>query len=301
MLNIKPIFIVGFARGGSNILLNILRSHPDVGHWAGEINRVFKGRPIDPPQVRFRTRLRYLPILLAERREIFYAGSWTDRRPFTSFTKKRIDEVLYSGRFKYHQPGANLSDFEDRRYSLEQIRRLRLTTKFLNGLLFLPCNFAEMYPDATYIALVRNGFAVCEGHIRRGRYSPSEIAHFYNIGCQRMIDDSRRVSNYHIFRFEDLISNPSELIKQIYLAADLDIEAVKRLRLQRKPTITAEGKHSFELIKGTHKESVWYALGEVHQYFDPNVNKNQIDRLSEEDKGVIKESSFKSLQYFDYI
>ena len=48
MFNQKPIFIVAFARGGSNILLNLLRSHPEVCSPRGETHEVFRGKGDDP-------------------------------------------------------------------------------------------------------------------------------------------------------------------------------------------------------------------------------------------------------------
>ena len=44
MLNKRPIFIIGFARGGTNIILNLLRSHPDVCSPRGETDQVFRGK-----------------------------------------------------------------------------------------------------------------------------------------------------------------------------------------------------------------------------------------------------------------
>ena len=40
----KPIFIVAFARGGSGILLNVLRSHPLVCSPTGELQEVIYGK-----------------------------------------------------------------------------------------------------------------------------------------------------------------------------------------------------------------------------------------------------------------
>lgn len=46
MLNKKPLFINAFARGGSNILMNLLMSHPGVCVSNGETHKVFKGQRI---------------------------------------------------------------------------------------------------------------------------------------------------------------------------------------------------------------------------------------------------------------
>jgi len=52
MLNVKPIFIVGFQRGGTGILMNLLLSHPNVCTPRGETHQVFRGArnllPVEP-------------------------------------------------------------------------------------------------------------------------------------------------------------------------------------------------------------------------------------------------------------
>ena len=230
MLNTHPIFLVGFARGGTNIVLNFLRSHPDVCCPRGELTQVFKGQRSEPYHTRFVKLLRYSPILVAEKRDIFGAWLWEDRPAFSSFTKNRIDNILYHERFGALLPSENLYRYENIKYTFEQLAQARLFCKNLNGLIFISRNLAEMYSDATFIGLVRNGFAVCEGHIRRRRYSANEIAMYYQRGCQRLIEDSQRIKNFHIFRFEDVIEHPVELLKKIYMVSELELQKVNKLK-----------------------------------------------------------------------
>ena len=42
------------------------------------------------------------------------------------------------------------------------------------GTVFATDLLAKMYPDATFIALIRNGLAICEGFTRRGEYSAAD-------------------------------------------------------------------------------------------------------------------------------
>ena len=71
MKNKAPIFINSFARGGSSILLNIIRSHPDVCYPQGETHQIFRGRKGESFFLRLYKRFRYLPILVAFKRDIF--------------------------------------------------------------------------------------------------------------------------------------------------------------------------------------------------------------------------------------
>ena len=47
MMNKQPLFINAFARGGSNIIMNLLLSHPNVCISSGETHKVFKGTKWD--------------------------------------------------------------------------------------------------------------------------------------------------------------------------------------------------------------------------------------------------------------
>ena len=158
-----------------------------------------------------------------------------------------------------------------------------------------------MYPDATYIGFVRNGLAVCEGHIRRGRYTASEIAKYYEMACQRLIEDSQQMENFHLFRFEDIITKPVEYLERLYLAAGLDPSVVRKVRLQFKPVITEKGTPSFEASQRMPKGHAWYELDDMHKHFDVNVNDNQIAKLDEESLMTIKKYCRPSLEYFEYI
>jgi hypothetical protein len=44
MKNESPVFVCGFERGGTNILMNLLLSHPSLCKPTGETAQVFRGR-----------------------------------------------------------------------------------------------------------------------------------------------------------------------------------------------------------------------------------------------------------------
>ncbi len=104
MLNKKAIFIVSFAYGGSNILLNLLRSHPDVCSPRGEFNEVFKGKRDEPFSTRLAKKLRYFPCVIAEGRDIFGFNDWTPRRPFSPLTQRVVDRILFDEKLRAVDP-----------------------------------------------------------------------------------------------------------------------------------------------------------------------------------------------------
>jgi hypothetical protein len=64
--------------------------------------------------------------------------------------------------------------------------------------------------------------------------------------------------------------------------------------------VTNDGKH--EHIHGVNrKQVIWYDLENFYLHLQKDVTTNQIKRLTEDQKEVIKQYAFNSLNYFDYI
>ena len=116
----------------------------------------------------------------------------------------------------------------------------------------------------------------------------------------RLISDSSKIPNFSIFRFEDVLDNPEDTLRQIYQAAGLDIMKVERIRLQSKPVIDSGGTHSFSLSKKALKDMFWYRLDGMGAHFQADVNENQIRNLDSGAKKTIERYSAKALEYFGY-
>ena len=56
---------------------------------------------------------------------------------------------------------------QDIKYTKSEIEMSRLVIKNNNGLVYCTELFFDMYPDATFIALIRNPIALYESHKRR--------------------------------------------------------------------------------------------------------------------------------------
>jgi len=161
MLNKRPIFIVAISRGGSSILLNILRSHPDVCSPRGETNEVFHGQPEESLGTRLNKLLHYLPVLIMQQEDLVSMRKFQPRKPLKNMSKIMIDRIFYREKMKAIGKTQNYFKSEAIRYTLEEIRMSRLLCKNLDALAYLTDIFFEMYPDATFFSLIRNGFAIC--------------------------------------------------------------------------------------------------------------------------------------------
>ena len=107
MRNRRPIFLVGLSRAGTNLVLNLLRSHPEVCSPRGETHEVFRGKPTEPRGARAAKRLRALPIRLLQGRDPFHAGDWTPRRPWHPLTCRTVDRVLFGEKLRARDDSQN--------------------------------------------------------------------------------------------------------------------------------------------------------------------------------------------------
>jgi len=282
MLNHKPIFINALARGGSNIIMNLLLSHPNVCISSGETHKVFKGTKWDSFFYRFKKRILYdLPIRFYTGQDIFGINWLEPRKPVPSMIQHYIDRILYYGRFKASIDTHNKYKYENVPYTAEELSECRLLTKGLNGVVFTVDMFNEMYPDAVFFGLIRNGLAICEGYIRRG-FAVENIANIYKLVVKKMLDASIRVPNYFLVRYEDMVSDPLLFMQKIYKYADLDINLLRKARIQSKAIMNTNGNR--QIIRGQNRQLFWYELEELHHYIRKDINENQIRQLNVKDK-----------------
>lgn len=309
MLNKRPIFIVGFAHGGTNILLNLLRSHPGVCSPRGETQEVFRGKSRESVRIRAAKLVRYLPVLLIERRDVFSIRNFEPRPALSPWTRSWVDRTLHFEKLKALDPDQNLFKSENETYTAGEIRSSRILCKNIDGLIFLSREFSSMYRDATFFALVRDGLALCEGHIRRGAEAES-AARNYEKGCQRMLEDSKIIENYHIIRYEELVGAPRETFAAICDLAGLDIGKCKKIRMQHKPVIDTRGEHTSPLDSSgdgvderdwRYRQLHWYDLDRLGELLRTDLDANQRKRLSDRERGIIERECGASLRAFGYL
>ena len=282
------------------MLVNLLISHPDVCISDGEIHKVFKGtaRTDNKWSTRRKKLTRDYPIRLLTGQNIFRAGLLEDRKNISPILKRYIDFILYHGRFRCLLETHNLYKAEGEEYTKSELSNCRLLTKGVNGLVFTADIFAQMYPDANHFALVRNGLAICEGRLRRGNLSASELARHYKIIVNRMLINQERIPNFHIVKYEDMVSNPLEFIRTIYTKADINFDDLRKVRLESKPVMDQHGTH--QLNKGYDHQLFWYPLEELHQHIRTDINKNQINQLKQADKDDFLATAGQTMEKLGY-
>ena len=295
MLNRAPIFVNGFQRGGTNILINLLVSHPDVCLINGETHEVFYGDSTHRLTT-WGSRFFHLPVVLAARRHEFWPYRFYPRQRLPQLLLCYLDLVFFWSKLRHRN-----NRFRDdvTHNSLRDIAQARMLAKNVNGNVLAASIFAEMYPDATFIGLVRHGLALCESLMRR-QWSAERVATVYECVCKQMIQDSKCIDNYKIFRFEDLVTNPRASLDLIYAHAGLDSCVMKKVRLQAKATMDTDGIHRHTANTRQDRQINWFDMAHIQDYFRPDVNDIQIAQISDADKAIFLQIAQPSMTYFGY-
>jgi hypothetical protein len=296
MLNKAPIFVNGFKYGGTNLIMNLLASHPDVCWLSGETQFVFNGRRhrLD----RWLRRLFYLPIRISPGDHLLHRTKDIDaQRRVPRFMMPYVDLFFFADKMTTQN---NRFKQENVRYVLKELKNCRFLAKNVNGLVLASDIFSEMYPDATFIALVRNGLALCEGFMRRG-WSAQEVGRMYETVCQKMLHDSRAMPNYRIVRFEEMVSDPVGFMKKIYSFAGLDADRVEKVRLQAKRSMNKDGTRNYTFGGSKDRETHWFSIEELGSNVRNDVNANQIARLNAADRETFLKQAGNSMEILGYL
>ena len=269
-LNQHPIFINAFSRGGSNILWNMLLTHPDVCSPIVETLDIFR--------IGQHGRWSGYKAAWLTRQPLFFAQkNLSERRPISHKAQAYIDETLYAWKLKTYSDEEMCFKRENETYTIDEVKQARLVAKNNNGLAFLSDPFLDIYPGATFFGLVRHPLALYESYKRRKFItSMDDFITFYRTISERMISDSERIGRYYLVRFEDILSNFKPTLERLYAQAELDMNAVEKVRFKAKRHYQNDGSRSSDYTIGTH---YWMSFAEAEDFLEEGINTYQIQRL----------------------
>lgn len=275
--------------------MNMLGSHPDLCLLSGETQEVFRGNKRRKCEQRVR-RLFDVPLRSASKPYLLELDCIDRRHDISERLRQYIDLVFYVDKLISRK---NVYKSEDVKYTLAEKIKTPFLVSNMNGNVLATDVFSAMYPDATFIAIVRNGLAICEGHIRRN-HSAKAFGQMYEAVCQKMIHDSQAIPRYHLVRFEDMISNPIAFMEKIYSYAGLDMHKVLKVRLRAKASMGKDGIRSHTFGGRKDWEYAWFHVSDIKNILRGDVNENQINRLSEKDKIIFLNQTRESMKSLGY-
>jgi len=295
MKNKKVIVINGFQRGGTNIVYNIFQSHPMVCSPNDlETGQIISQNYRIPNQKKIgyfikRLKLRLYSLL-------------NTKIVLNSFLVKifgiLIDELFYKYKLKNYNSRYNRFKYENVPYTLEEVKNCVLCLKSVHNDIRLTNFLSRFYGNIYFIGLIRNGYALCEGWIRRGKNAQIG-GNRYREFCEMMIKDSKKFKNYKLLKFEDILKDPFDTAKELYEFTHLEPISLNKVRFKSKKVITENGIHKIKYGKLDSK--YWFDRENIYSLFDPDINKIQIERLSELDKRNFEKEAKSILEYFNYL
>ncbi len=294
MRNNKVIIINGFQRGGTNILYNIFQSHPSVC----SVNDLEAGEILSQNyRIRSYTKIGYL----IKRLKLVLYGLLNKKiilhSPLVYVFGILIDELFYKYKLKNFTHPFNRYKYENVPYSKSEVKGSVLCLKSVKNDIKLTEFFSRIYDNIFFIGLVRNGYALCESWIRRGK--DAKICGIrYRLYCQMMIRDSKKIKNYKIIKFEDILRNPFLEASKLYEFTNLEPINLEKMRFKSKKILTKAGNHSVKF--GKLNEKYWLDQKSITELIDPNINAIQKNNLSSTDKKIFKKEVRLILEYFNY-
>lgn len=113
--------------------------------------------------------------------------------------RRIIDARFYHFKLQDFTHPDNRFKFEGIPYTKGEVENAVLCRKSISRDIYLTELLSRVYEECFFVGLVRNGFALCEGWVRRGRSSQACGRAYREIG-EKMIEDSQGYEHYLIVR-----------------------------------------------------------------------------------------------------
>jgi hypothetical protein len=261
MTDIKAIVINGYSRGGTNLLWNILQSHPQVCspiYETGELffDHIFPFKLLEASKAK---KIASLPITAK-------IGKHYLRKQFDLLKLKNLTNEN------------NNTKCDGVKYSRREIEESVICFKGVNSDVELNGLLDSIYGDVAHIVLVRNGYAVCNGWKRRG-VSPREAGRKYGTLYNKMSEPKERAKKFVLLKFEDILENPFEIANGLFTDLELDPIALPKLRLKSKLVLKNHGTRETQF--GIQGKKYWLGPDEISKALDPDIDIRQIEQLKE--------------------
>ncbi|MDD4870901.1 MAG: sulfotransferase [Kiritimatiellae bacterium] len=283
MRNKKVLVINGMSRGGTNILSNMIQSHPAVCSARHEASRLFS--PFLIGRLRFITdNVLTHPLLL--------------KQPFTKLAGYLIDKRLYAYKMRNFEDDYDRFKADGVAYTREEIAGSAVCLRAMNETIFATELFRRIYGENAYfIGIIRNGYGICESWKRRGVH-PEKTGHFYRKYVEAMYKYSQQYPHYMIVKFEDVLSQPFEKISEMFCFAELEPKSVEKIRLKAKTVLTKKGTQ--EVPYGDRSVKYWLDRDTIRSFLVVDISDTQKKMLTDFDLLEFEREAMPALKLAGY-
>ena len=211
--------------------------------------------------------------------------------------QQQIDQLFYRWKLTNLEHPENSMKADGVPYMAEEVERSVLCLKSTNFDINLINCFQRMYSDVYCIGLIRDGYSLCNGRIRRGQ-SPEVAGQQYRQIGQQMIDRAADTERFLLLRFEDVLADPFVTAERLYAFCKLQPLTVPKLRLKSKRVLTSENKH--KPLFGEENRKYWFDRTSISHVLDKKIDRLQASQLSPEDRARFENEAFPVLESLGY-
>jgi hypothetical protein len=283
MKNPKVIVVNGISRGGTNILWNMIQSHPAACGAMHETSRIFA------PGMRHNLR---------------FVGDFVLKQPalrvppLLNIAGRLIDNRIYHFKLQNYLDSFNGYKAEGDAYTLEEVRQSAVVLKSINRTIYATPLFARIYgPRAYFVAIVRDGYGICESWVRRG-IPADKTGRQYRQFVETMLRYAEQYPRYMMVKFEDILDQPFEVLERVFHFLELEPPAVEKFRLKSKAVLTEDGKH--EAPYGHKGAKYWLDRDTICDFLVEDIADIQKRALSPETIAAFEREAMPALQALGY-
>lgn len=285
----KAVVISGIQRGGTGVAWNILQSHPQLCSPILETGEILFGGHLESKISRraLTNPLRWL-----------YLDSNIFHKPVIGkFLFNIMDNWLYLVKLRNYNHYQNGTKFDNVLYTKDEVKKTYICLKSVNYDVYLNYIFNKYYNESYFIGLIRNGYAVCNGWVRRGQ-SAKEAGIMYDTLGRINIRNRKENNKYTTIKFEDILSDPFGIAEKLFKFCELDPVSLDKLRLKSTKTVAADGAHTTSY--GKEQSKYWFDRNQIFDLLDTSINKKQTSFLKEKDISDFEKEAGYVLDYYNY-
>ncbi len=137
----------------------------------------------------------------------------------------------------------------------------------------------EAFPNSLFIGLVRNGYAVTEGILRKGNKPVDRGARHWNMVNKIMVEDSKRIDHYLPITYEALVDSPTDSAEKIANFIGIEPDSMNG---------SINDSYTFNTVLGNQSQGI------------KNMNSECIASLSDKQIRTIRNEAEEMLDYYGY-
>ena len=282
MINNDKVIVNGFARGGTNLLMNLLLSSPDIATVGGEFHKMLWGRSLQDNIVDVLRKRLTMFGLSQHYPGAFYRDNYDIPKIYNEIHIRKIETLIYESKLHaLKHPAFNKYRSPERLYKIEELKKCITLIKCYEGFLKFNGYFKKTSNRCHTIFLVRTPYAVIEGWMRRGLP--------LHVGCERY-NQVLALAKIPCLRpdvildFERLVGTPLEIQKILFQR--LELRPGRQVRLQHKPTL------GNDMPKKLDRQLFWVEKEDLRKIVDPRISAKQINNLTLQQKDTITKKCY---------